>query len=80
MREGASRVLRPLALTCFAMTLDLARIILAVKTVRLFFHPWNSFLFATRDVARVSKSLSGIGFVLADVNLPGLKYHESSLF
>ena len=74
------RLFSPLALTCFAMTLDLARILLAVKTVHLCFQPWKSFLFVTRDVARVSKSLSGIGLVLADFILPGLKYHDSSVF
>ena len=74
------RLFSPLALTCFAMTFDLARIICTVKTVCLFFQLWKSFLFVRRDVARVSKSLSGIGLVLVDFILPGLKYHDSSVF
>ena len=80
VRDGSMRLFSPFALTCFAMTFDLARIIRAVSTVRLFFQPSNSFLLVTRDVARVSKSLRGIGLVLADFILPGLKYHVLSPF
>ena len=70
------RLLNPLALTCFAIMLDLARMTRAVRTVCLFFQPWKSFLFVTRDAARVSKSFSWMGFVLADFIRPGLKDHK----
>ena len=51
-------------LICFTITFDFAQINLAVSATCLFFHPWNSFLFVTSDIASVLKSLREIGLVL----------------
>ena len=78
--DGSTRLERPFAEICFAMTFDFAQITRAVSMVRLFFHPWNSFLFVMRDCASVLKSLRGIVRVLEFFILPGLKYHDLSSF